>query len=89
MANSFLQVRVNEEDKEKAARILDSLGTNLSTVVNMLVKQIIITESIPFDVRLNKDSFTIPQAQSQSMENDHSLSDTDPVIKGIREEYEW
>ena len=89
MANSFLQVRVNEEDKEKAARILDSLGTNLSTVVNMLVKQIIITESIPFDVRLNKDSFTIPQAQSQSMENDHPLSDTDPVIKGIREEYEW
>lgn len=52
MANtSLLQVRVDAEDREKASAILESLGTNLSAAVNMLIKQIIITEGIPFEVR--------------------------------------
>lgn len=53
MANSSLiQVRAPEEDKKRAAEILDNLGTNLSSVVNMLLKQIIITESIPFEISM-------------------------------------
>ena len=52
MANtSLLQVRVDAEDREKASEILESLGTNLSAAVNMLIKQIIITEGIPFEVK--------------------------------------
>lgn len=53
MADTYLQVRTNESDKQAAAAILEELGTNMSTVVNMLLKQIIITRSIPFDVKLN------------------------------------
>lgn len=53
MANSSLiQVRASEEDKMRAAEILDNLGTNLSSVINMLLKQIIITESIPFEISM-------------------------------------
>ena len=55
MSNSFIQVRTNEVDKEAAAAILDELGTNISAVVNMLLKQIIQTNGIPFEVRLSKD----------------------------------
>ena len=54
MANSYLQVRTNEEDKIRASAILEELGTNLSAVVNMLLKQIIITKSIPFEVKLGR-----------------------------------
>lgn len=44
MANtSLLQVRTSSEDKEKASEILEKLGTNLSAVVNMMIKQIILT----------------------------------------------
>lgn len=54
MANSSLiQVRASEEDKKRATEILDNLGTNLSSVINMLLKQIIITESIPFEISMN------------------------------------
>lgn len=56
MADSYLQVRVDSEDKQKAGEILEGLGTNLSTVVNMLLKQIILTEGIPFDVKNSKSS---------------------------------
>ena len=50
MAKTYIQVRAEEADKEKASEILDELGTNLSAVVNMLLKQIIMTKSIPFEV---------------------------------------
>ena len=62
MANtSMLQVRTDASDREKAAAILDSLGTNLSAVVNMLLKQIILTRSIPFEVKLIHPAYTPEQ----------------------------
>ena len=62
MANtSMLQVRTDPVDREKAAEILNSLGTNLSAVVNMLLKQIIITESIPFEIKLHRPAYTVKQ----------------------------
>lgn len=58
MANSsYLQIRTNESDKEQACAILEELGTNISAVVNMLLKQIIMTKGIPFEVKL-KSSYT-------------------------------
>lgn len=52
MAKTFLQVRTEESVKEQASLIAEELGTNLSAVVNMLLKQIILTKSIPFEVKL-------------------------------------
>ena len=67
MANSsILQVRTDPKDREKAAKILDSLGTNLSAVVNMLLKQIIITEGIPFDVKLNHPAYSSEQSVQET-----------------------
>lgn len=59
MANtSLLQVRTSTEDKEKASEILEKLGTNLSAVVNMMLKQIILTEGIPFEVKINHQVYS-------------------------------
>lgn len=59
MANtSLLQVRTSTEDKEKASEILEKLGTNLSAVVNMMLKQIILTEGIPFEVKINHQAYS-------------------------------
>ena len=67
MANtSMLQVRTDAADREKAAEILESLGTNLSAVVNMLLKQIILTESIPFDIKLSHPAYTIEQSIAET-----------------------
>lgn len=83
MANSYLQVRTNEEDKIKASAILEELGTNLSAVVNMLLKQIIITKSIPFEIKLgraysNEEILTEVQA-TMAMEG-MPLTDEDIVM---------
>jgi addiction module RelB/DinJ family antitoxin len=81
MANSYLQVRTNEADKEQAGAILEELGTNLSTVVNMLLKQIILTKSIPFDIKLNHP-YTKAEMVSEvqaSMKMENMELDTDEV----------
>ena len=59
MANtSLLQVRTSAEDKERASEILEKLGTNLSAVVNMMIKQIILTEGIPFEVKTHRSAYS-------------------------------
>ena len=59
---SLLQVRTSAEDKEKASEILENLGTNLSAVVNMMIKQIILTEGIPFEVKMNHPVYSKTEA---------------------------
>ena len=59
---SLLQVRTSAEDKEKASEILEKLGTNLSAVVNMMIKQIIFTEGMPFEVKINHPAYTKAEA---------------------------
>ena len=45
--------RVEPSVKEKAEKILEQLGIPVSTAINMLYKQIIITQSLPFRLSLN------------------------------------
>ena len=40
--------RVEPDVKEQVERIMNMLGVPVSTVINMLYKQIIMTRSIPF-----------------------------------------
>lgn len=49
-ADAVLQVRVNSEDKANANEILNHLGLDISTAVNMLLKQIVIQKRLPFSV---------------------------------------
>ena len=49
-----INVNVDEKIKEQAKETLDYLGTNFTNVINMLLRQIILTESIPFEVKIPK-----------------------------------
>lgn len=63
MANtSLLQVRIPAKDKEAASAILEKQGTNLSAVVNMMVRKIILTGRIPFEVEITPLAYTLDEA---------------------------
>ena len=49
-----INVNVDEKIKEQAKETLDFLGTNFTNVINMLLRQIILTESIPFEIKIPK-----------------------------------
>ena len=45
-----ISVQVDRKDKEIATGILTNLGLNMSTYVNMTIKQLINKDGVPFDV---------------------------------------
>lgn len=47
---SIITVQVDSKDKELATNILENLGLNMSTFVNMAIKQLINKDGIPFEV---------------------------------------
>jgi len=51
--------RTDKNTKEQASAILKSLGADLSSVLNMCMRQIIIQKGIPFAVNLGYNQETI------------------------------
>lgn len=45
-----ISVQIDSQDKEIATGILKSLGLNMSTYVNMAIKQLINRNGVPFEV---------------------------------------
>lgn len=57
-----ISVQVDRKDKEVATGILSKLGLNMSTYVNMAIKQLINKDGVPFDVVNPKPSKELLEA---------------------------
>lgn len=53
MSSSQINVRIDEFAKKQAEMILGELGLNMSTAINMFVKQVIAQQGLPFAVRIS------------------------------------
>ena len=78
---SAINVQVDAKDKEKATNILKDLGLNMSTAVNMFIKQIIKRDGLPFDVANPRPSRELIEALK---EGDKIISD---IESGKRKGY--
>lgn len=54
MATTNLNVRVDENLKKTADALLNELGLNMSTAINIYLKQIVRENGIPFEIKLDK-----------------------------------
>jgi len=59
---SMVQARTPEKLKTNASEVLDELGLNLSTYINMALKQLVIQRRIPFEVSLDPKQYTDQEA---------------------------
>ena len=57
-----ISVQVDSHDKEVATSILKQLGLNMSTYVNMAIKQLINKDGVPFEVVNPKPSRELLEA---------------------------
>lgn len=69
-----ISVQVDSKDKELATSILKNLGLNMSTYVNMAIKQLIRKDGIPFEVVNSNPSKKLLEA----------LEEAEEIIKGKR-----
>lgn len=67
---SAISVQVDTHDKEIANDILKKLGLNMSTYVNMAIKQLLYTNGIPFEVKN-----PISNKEDNSLLNSHKDKD--------------
>lgn len=59
---TMISVQVDSSDKETASNILKELGLNMSTYVNMAIKQLINKNGVPFEVVNPKPSRKLKKA---------------------------
>lgn len=45
------QIRIEENTKKQALELLEGLGLNLSDAVNMFLRQVVLQNGIPFEVK--------------------------------------
>ena len=50
IANGVINVHVDPKDKKEANNILKELGLNMTTLINMTLKQVIKRRAVPFEV---------------------------------------
>lgn len=72
MEMTTLNVRVDKELKATAEAIAQALGMNLSTAVNIFLRQMVSHDGMPFDVRLYPNAKT-RQAIKDAMNEENLL----------------
>lgn len=72
---SVINVNVDSKDKETATNILKDLGLNMTTAINMFLKQIIKNDGLPFEVKNPKPSKELLEA----------LEEGDIILKELKE----
>lgn len=78
-------IRVNRLEKAEVDEILSSLGLSFSAVVNMMMRQIILTKGVPFAVVVPSGVKT--EVDMQGIEEEvRELTDGDGGVSGMEEE---
>ena len=73
--NASLNIRTTEEIKKGAETVLNGLGLNISSAVNLFLKQVINYKGIPFDLRLPNQE-TLQAMDDINHRRDLELADT-------------
>jgi len=79
-----LTIRVEKEVKEKAEQLFSELGLNMSTAVNVFIRQAIRQGKIPFEISLSPNYETI-QALEDVL-NNRNLSATFESVEELMED---
>ena len=74
MATVPTQIRIDEQVKVEATELLEGLGLNLSDAVNMFLRQIILQNGLPFEVKYPKYKLEVIAAMEEARIISHDPS---------------
>ena len=94
-----LNIRVDKDIKHQAEELLHDMGLNLSTAVNIFIRQLIKDGGIPFAISTRSDkanNYNLPLIRQKLAEAEVASSDpnivytpADEVMKLYREKYNY
>ena len=79
-----ISVQIDKKDKELATNILNSLGLNMSTYINMAIKQLINKDGVPFEVVNKKPNKELLKALKEGQD----ILDGKKDVKSYTDMYE-
>ena len=64
MANTInVNIRIDEDLKKQSEALLAEMGLNMTTAVNIFLRQVVRTGKIPFEITAKQDDFYNPTNQ--------------------------
>ena len=75
-----INVRIDEDVKREAEFLLNKLGMNISTAVNMLFRQMIMDEALPFQPKIRRKRLSL----NEYLEEYHG-QDIETILKKAEE----
>ena len=94
MANSLVQIRVDEQLKEDVTNIYEELGMDLPTAIRIFLKRSVQEKGIPFsmklsDIQRDNKAVSAMQRMSQAAEEngtaDMTLEEINKEIQAVRQ----
>lgn len=87
-----LNIRIEPELKKEAEKTLDDLGMNVADAVTIFLKQVVLTESIPFNIKKPKYNEETLEAIKEAFEmikhpeNYKSFNSVDELMEELNSE---
>ena len=92
----MLQVRIDDEIKNKASEIFNALGIDLSTAVRIFLLKCIAVGGLPFEMNINSSTVNALAAlermgqKSKELGNDQlTLEEINEIIAEVRNKKKW
>ena len=89
-----LNIRIEPNLKREAEKTLDDLGMNVADAVTIFLKQVVLTESIPFEIKKPKYNQETVEAIKEALdiiknpENHKSFNSVDELMEELNSEDE-
>ena len=80
-----LNIRIDDEIKARADLLFDDLGLNMSTAINLFVRQAVREGGIPFEITTKTDPFYSAANQARILEGIRQLENGQVVVKTMEE----
>ena len=86
MYMAVLQVRLDEDLKNKATAVYNELGIDLSTAVRMFLKRSVVEGGIPFSTRINESTLDAILAIEDMRNTSEKNGNSSMTLEEINEE---
>ena len=86
MPKTSMSIRLDSEVKEQAQQVFNHLGMDMTTAINIFLRQAIQYQGLPFDVRLdeNRKLLQVLTDLDQNRNMSQSFESVSDLMEGLR-----
>lgn len=82
-ATAFVRARINEDLKNEAAAVLETMGLTVSDLVRITLTRVAKEKALPFDMRVPNKLTAETLAKSERGEDVHRAKDADDLFNQL------